>query len=150
MHMLPGIFRVVVRLADKYGIHAIRIPWEHLRPRIFSPKKMKRLVELMVINTVCLGVMRRSTKLNAKFLGLYDGGHLNLTNLQKVLSELGKPGVYELMCHPGEADEMSMYKHWGYSPEEELAALTAPEIKQIIVDNNIELTTYAALLGDGL
>ena len=79
------------------------------------------------------------------FVGFTFGGRLTKTNLFTVLQHLPETGTCELMCHPGHSDPQSPRVHWGYRWQEELEALTDPEIRQFIESKGIRLVSYGAL-----
>jgi predicted glycoside hydrolase/deacetylase ChbG (UPF0249 family) len=51
-------------------------------------------------------------------------------------------GTWELMTHPGNADPADPFG--GPQRETELHALTAPAVRQLLVDRGIELTTFGS------
>ena len=145
IHVLPRILDVVIGLAEKYDIPAMRVPRERLRPGIFKPSRTKRIFELVAINALSSHADRRTPLYRGAFLGFFDGGQLNISRIRALLTSLAPGGVYELMCHPGERKMEDAYGHWGYRSEQELLALTDGETRKMINDLNIELTSYAEL-----
>lgn len=76
------------------------------------------------------------------FEGLFNSGRLLEDEIERILNKL-KPGVTELMCHPGYADKelLSLYPI-GYHWEEELKALCSENIKEKINDLGIRLSFF--------
>ena len=77
------------------------------------------------------------------FWGLGVSGQMNEANLMETLGRL-RPGVNEIMCHPGISDPETAERYpWGYSWDDELAALTSEHVRQFIESNNIRLASFA-------
>jgi hypothetical protein len=76
--------------------------------------------------------------------GFEVGGSLTRSALERILREM-PDGLYELNCHPGESDveTRQQYAHWGYRWDEELAALTAPEVRAVLEERRITLTSFS-------
>lgn len=146
LHMVPGIRRVVGELAKKYAIPAIRFPRERLQGYMFRDvENWSRLVQQCVLNWVCSIAVIPGAMQPDHFVGFAFGGRLTKTNLFTVLQHLPETGTCELMCHPGHSDPQSPRVHWGYRWQEELEALTDPEIRQFIESKGIRLVSYGAL-----
>jgi predicted glycoside hydrolase/deacetylase ChbG (UPF0249 family) len=146
VHMLPGVRRVAGQLAKKYGIPAIRFPKEPPKPYMLRDGgSMARLLQLVALNAFCAVADTRGARRPDHFVGFFYGGRLSKPNLMRVLESLPKDGTCELMCHPGRQDAGSARTHWKYHWQEELDALTAPEIGEWLHVRGIELVSYAAL-----
>ena len=146
LHMVPGIRRVVGELAKKYAIPAIRFPRERLQGYMFRDvQNWSRLLQQCALNCVCSIAAIPGAMQPDHFVGFAFGGKLTKANLFKVLQSLPETGTCELMCHPGHPDPQSPRAHWGYRWQEELEALTDPEVRQYIESNDIKLVSYAAL-----
>jgi predicted glycoside hydrolase/deacetylase ChbG (UPF0249 family) len=152
LHLLPGLFEIVLRLAEEYGFAFLRIPSEPaLGPwhRRFSPRK----IQLAVLNR--LGERaRRQLPENGRVaaplatLGLVDAGHLTVERLGRALAFVAdrEGGVTELVCHPGLGDvELAAAYDWGYSWDAETAALCDPRLPKLLAERGIELTSFSAL-----
>ena len=75
--------------------------------------------------------------------GFEVSGRLTQSALEQILRRI-PPGLYELVCHPGEddADTRTRYSHWGYRWAEELETLTAPETRVVLEEQGILLTSF--------
>jgi len=78
--------------------------------------------------------------------GMYGfdvSGSLTPSALERTLRAI-PDGLFELVCHPGEddVDTRTRYSHWGYRWAEELNALTAPETRVILTEQQIALTSF--------
>jgi len=146
IHMLPRISRIVSQLARKYNIPAVRYPRERLKSYMFKEKGgLSRIIQLVVLNTFCSMSDVGNVKRPNYFVGFFYGGRLNKKNLQTVIENLPNNGICELMCHPGLSDAGSSYQHWRYNWQEELNALTDPEIKDLLRKTGVNLISYREL-----
>ncbi len=132
LHVFPGVLSIVMELAAKYGIRAVRWPHEALRGDILkeSLRRPGRLAEMAVLRSLTdkSGVGPDLWRTD-RFIGFFWGGRLSSARLRLLLGQLGQGEVTELMCHPGLCDPSSPYSHWGYDWAGELAALTSPAIR---------------------
>lgn len=147
LHMLPGIFRIVERLAKEYGIKVIRSPVEPLHSYMVQDKqKISRTLQLVILRGISSFCGHSNLQQCDSFVGFYFGGQLNKANFFTVLEFLPSSGTCELMCHPGAFDPKDRYGHWDYRHEEELAALTDPSIHEWIETHNVKLTNFSHLV----
>ena len=80
------------------------------------------------------------------FRGFSLTGRLDAAALVRLLRGL-PTGTTELMCHPGRlgAELRAARTRLKESREQELRALTSPEVKQAIQEGGIRLTNYRSL-----
>jgi len=140
LHMLPGIFELSIGLAKKYGIKNIRITRQN-----YLTIGSFREFALVAMNS--LSLKQHKKKLSASdicftsnFWGFKKGGLIKEKDLLSFFDRI-KPGITEIMCHPGYSDQeyMRKYSFWGYNPDEELKALTSQNVKNKLKDKGIEL-----------
>ena len=146
LHMLPGICKVAMGIAEKHNIPAMRIPYE--KPKLYMLKKpgmLPRFMQLLFLNGFCSKALPIKLVTPDHFVGFFHSGRLTSRNLKKILLGLPSNGACELICHPGAEDSKSLYFHWKYRWEEELKALTHPEIKRLIAKKDIKLSSYGDL-----
>ena len=149
VHLLPGILKVVVELANRHGIPAVRLPRERLRGYMLAqPGLLTRLGPMLVLNRLCSRAKLDGLETTEHFSGFFFGGRLVLNNLITVLTHLPSPGTCELMCHPAQAASGSHHEHWGYHGPEELVALTSPITMASIRDHGIRLISYREMVTD--
>jgi hopanoid biosynthesis associated protein HpnK len=146
LHMLPQVLRLTIKLAKKYGIEAIRLPHETIRPYMLRGEgAISRALQLSILNIFCrLGKNTNSVRID-DFVGFFFGGNLQKKNLYKILQSLPTRGTCELMCHPGLDDPDTRYGHWGYHWSDELAALTDPQIADFLRQRGVVLISYREL-----
>lgn len=140
LHMLPGIFEQSISLAKKFEIKNIRITRQD-----YSSIGSFRELALVAMNS--LSLTKHKKKLSASdicftnnFWGFKKGGLIKEKDLLDFFDRI-KPGITEVMCHPGYSDQeyVHRYSHWGYSPDEELKALTSQNVKNKLKSEKIEL-----------
>jgi len=152
LHALPGIAQLTINLACQYHIPFVRIPMEdRLIARPITFHGLVRMAGAMTLSASCLvaHLNRRMVEgsQSPRFLGFYEGGRMNMENLEQVLRYL-KPGrVYELMCHPGFTPPEPEIRLWNYNHCIELDALVSPSIQSLIASRNIRLCGFAELSG---
>ncbi len=140
LHLWPGVARVVVELAQHFGIPAVRLPRSHSR------------------GPVGVGVNLLSTRLAGRldvaglhrtmdFAGLDEAGAMDQA-LPRVLNRLALRGgtTVEVNAHPGEADDPDLGRFsWGYRWGHELTALTDPALPTLVSDAGFRLASWADL-----
>lgn len=149
LHLVPGLFRIALRIARANGIMAMRFPrvpnilkrgekGTVRRSLEFLPLRLMEQSNLPYLNSSGIRTPDR-------FFGFHSAGHVDQMALRSVL--FGVPaGTSELMCHPGRGEPPSSpYASWEYEWEAELEALTSPETRRIVESQGIELTTFSDL-----
>lgn len=149
LHLVPGLFRIALRIARANGIMAMRFPrvpnvlkrgekGTVRRSLEFLPLRLMEQSNLPYLNSSGIRTPDR-------FFGFHSAGHVDQMALRSVL--FGVPaGTSELMCHPGRGEPPSSpYASWEYEWEAELEALTSPETRRIIESQGIELTTFSEM-----
>ena len=141
IHLWPLVCGVVLELAARYEIPAVRVP----RFRSMTPAG---------IGVTVLGrrLAKRAGRAGLRFpedaVGIECAGALDRARLPKVLARLsaGTCQTVELTVHPGEGDDADRSRYeWGYRWEDELAALNTPESRALVAGHGFTLATYADL-----
>ncbi len=79
------------------------------------------------------------------FIGTFYGDHATAEQLSSIIDQL-KPGVSEIMCHPGFADQALIDGSSYNKPRErEIEILTTDSIRQMVAERGIGLINFAAL-----
>lgn len=158
VHVLPGISKVVIRLAQEFCIPAIRTPLDEL-PSLGQLLKVNHSAGLSIFKQalvargacfLALQLKQRAMKVGltspARFYGLAQTGFLDLLTLRNILSSLPE-GTSELMCHPGHLDhELRIAGTRLLAQREvEMKALTSFEIRELVQSQNIRLISYRDL-----
>lgn len=119
LHMLPGIRKIVGKLATEYRIGYVR--------GVYDRGGRKRRVAMALLNM--LGERSNAT------IGVAEAGHLTAERLIELLDHLRD--ITELVVHPGIG--VTGYAHWGYEWEGEMRALCDPRVREVIAGRGIEL-----------
>jgi hopanoid biosynthesis associated protein HpnK len=155
VQMLPGLFEIVLRLAKKHGIAAVRISHEEssLRAALSAGAKQKGTVVMKQ------GVQARGLKLLAPdareqaervgiatadyFCGIAQTGELTKEGALRLL-EILPEGTTELMCHPGYMDDdlAKSATRLQASRQTELAILTDTQVRNLVASQGIRLIDY--------
>jgi len=159
VHAYPPVFEIVARLAARFGIPAVRVPYEARvgraglvglvrRPDPRDPPALPALSALL--NAAMWPWARRNYRTAASFglrtphfVGLIHTGVLEWSALHAMLR--GTPaGVTELMVHPGYVDEAltRMNTRLLQSRERELALLCSAETRALLAAERIDLVRH--------
>ena len=149
LHVVPGISDLVLRLARRYSIRAIRIPSE---PFFFFGgifPSIGRVVGRNGLSVLANIFRRRAATAGAlatdHFFGMLSGGQMNESMLRKIIEGMPE-GVTEIMVHPGEKDEsMAAEYPWGYHWADEMQALCAADVKRALQAQQIRLISFQEL-----
>jgi len=135
-HLVPSVFRAVVKLAHEFGVPWVRLPLD-TTVRLGKP-----------LTAAGNQYYRRLTrganvKFTDHFLGFHLTGSLSEATMAEALNKL-EEGVTEFMCHPGYlGDELKKSRtRLKESRLIELKALTSPRIRQIIAEQEIQLGPF--------
>ena len=149
LHVLPGIGGLVLDLARRFSIRAIRIPAEPVAFIGATPATVGRLAGrgglTMLANLFRQHAAAAGIRTSDHFFGMLAGGQLTEPALLAILRRL-PPGDSELMTHPGVADEsLADAYRWGYQWDAERQALAAPAVRELLVERQIRLISFREL-----
>jgi predicted glycoside hydrolase/deacetylase ChbG (UPF0249 family) len=143
-HLLPPVLEAVAWISEEFKIPWVRRPFDFpLQPGGVGWKN--RLMRLMAgrFGSVLTRHGCRSTDWFAGFrlTGSYGSG--DLVNVIRALPE----GVTEFMCHPGRCGEdlRAARTRLKESREEELRALTAPEVRTALAESGVTLASFRSI-----
>lgn len=143
-HIVPLVFRAVVRLAHEFGIPYVRLPLDATVPCSQAACRLLRRYYAGLTQNY-------NVRLTDHFVGFRLTGHLTEETFGRAISSLGE-GTTEFMCHPGflGAELQGAATRLKESRVRELEALTSPRIRKLIEAQGITLTGYRyALTGAG-
>ena len=149
LHVLPGIGGLVLDLARRFSIRAIRIPAEPVAFIGATPATVGRLVGrgglTMLANLFRQHAAAAGIRTSDHFYGMLAGGQLTEPAILAILRRL-PPGDSELMTHPGFADEsLADVFRWDYQWDAERQALTAPAVRALLAERQIRLISFREL-----
>ena len=147
-HLLPPVLDAVARISQEFGIPWIRRPFDF-------PLDANRVGLAKRLISGAFGVMRsrfqrvltaHQCRMTDHFAGFRITGNYDAVELVRLIGRLPE-GSTEFMCHPGFCgDELRAARtRLKESREQELRALTAPEVRQALSDAGVELTGYRGL-----
>ncbi len=135
-HLVPSVFKAVVKLAGEFGITWVRLPLD-TTVRLGKPLTAagNRYYRKLTRGT--------SVRFTDHFLGFQLTGSLTEESMARALNRL-QEGVTEFMCHPGYlGDELKQARtRLKESRLVELEALTSPRIRAIIAEKQIQLGPF--------
>ena len=144
VHMLPSLFDVAGRLAERYGIRHLRFTTAELG----ATPSAGAVLRAAIMGTLQRLCAHRASAATPRFLGLGPSGKLSLAYFRRVLPRLAPGVVYELMCHPGrlnrtEVEDAALlaYHDW----EGELATLTDPALPSLLGTHGVAVVGYRDL-----
>lgn len=156
-HLFPRVMEALARVASEFGIGAVRKPYENLRTLLGRGAKNSRGRRQLPrsLAAAAAGIGRgRFRRLAAAgalrspdfFCGIRWTGALSAATVLKILERLPE-GTTEMMCHPGIHDEelARARTRLKRQRQQELEALTAPEVVQAVKERGIRLISYREL-----
>jgi predicted glycoside hydrolase/deacetylase ChbG (UPF0249 family) len=142
VHAFPLLLSIASTLAREFGISAVRRPVERLALR-GSPARVTKDALVGWSARCAFAIARPRPRAPSHFAGLRESGALTAERLGCLLGEL-RPGLTEVMTHPGRVDQTTKkkYGHWGYAWEQELDALLT-----VRPPSGVMLTTFSKAFG---
>lgn len=158
VHMLPGLFEIVLKLAKHHGIPAIRVSHEASTLRTaLSSGTNQNLSKILRQRAQARGLKLLAPNAREKaahsglstadyFCGIAQTGQLTLPGVARLL-ELLPEGVTEFMCHPGylDGDLEKSPTRLQASRESEREILTNAGLRNFVAQQGIHLINYRQL-----
>jgi predicted glycoside hydrolase/deacetylase ChbG (UPF0249 family) len=111
VHAYPPVFAIVARLARRFGIPVVRVPYERWSAAAGDVRSHRNLRLQALLNAAMLPWARRNYRTaishdvrTPHFVGRVHTGFLNAAALAGIVRSL-RPGVTELMVHPAYCDD---------------------------------------------
>ncbi|MBE2198639.1 MAG: ChbG/HpnK family deacetylase [Anaerolinea sp.] len=141
-YFTAGLFRAMLELAQEYGC-AIRLPTATTDGQIIGiPDYLHDALRDFMPRLLVEFTPRAPDAFYATF---YDQ-MATRAELLRLINNLPAQGVYEIMCHPGYADEALIVSSvYARQRENELAVLTDSGARQAIIARAIQPATFAVL-----
>jgi hopanoid biosynthesis associated protein HpnK len=156
MHLHPMVLAILLELAPRYGIRAMRLSRESLGSALRHDRRhaLRKTGEGLVFHALAAWAAPRLRAAGIvttdRVYGMHQTGHVDEAYLLGLIPAL-PPGVSELYCHPAVrppavmADAQRGYDHAG-----ELAALLSPRVRACVQESGVRLVSYAGLAGGGV
>lgn len=150
VHAYPPIFEVVARLAKRFGIPTVRIPYERLSPVYGNEPQRRTARRQLLVNAATLPWARRDRAIADKhgvkspeFIGRIHTGVLSIESVVEPLRRL-RPGVTELMVHPGYVDAAlrAMPTRLLRSRADEVHLLSSLLVQHVVSDEAVQLVRH--------
>jgi predicted glycoside hydrolase/deacetylase ChbG (UPF0249 family) len=145
IHMLPPLFKIILKAAGKFKIPFVRIPAEP----IFFQGCIPRW------DIVSLNILSKCAKFNLRgknvryadyFFGSRYAGKFTKDTMIRFVKQL-KPGVAEIAVHLGcDNQDISKQFKWGYSWSDELKALADNDTMETIKLMDVNLINFNDIL----
>jgi chitin disaccharide deacetylase len=146
-HLAPPVLDAVARLGEEFGIRWVRRPFDFpLSAKVPLAKRLTARALTVVRRRFHRVLSQHGLRTTDHFAGFQITGRFRAQELVDLLGVLPE-GSTELMVHPGRcgAELQAARTRLKESREEELKALVAPEVREALGRNGIELTTYGLL-----
>lgn len=143
LHTLPGIMRVVCRVAAEHGLRAIRLPVDGPARAPVPPARRAQAAALAAVARLSRRyITAAGLHTSDHFSGMAVSGHLTAAILVDYLQD-ARDGLTEIVCHPGVNNlELSHVFQWGYDWEGERTALCSSEARAALAKSSVALTTW--------
>lgn len=149
MHTLPGIIDIVLDLAARAGIRAVRTPRTPLFAGAFGG--LGQLVGRLGLSTLArlaaCKAHRRGLLTPDHFAGIVAGEAVSEGELLHLIAHLPQ-GTTEVMMHPGmKNDVLQEDSGWQHDFEAELAAILSPRVEAALQKAEVEPVNFRHLYG---
>ncbi len=147
-HLLPAVLDAVARISEEFGVPWVRRPFDFPLQAGGSGWQTRAVSRAMrVVRPRFERVLRRhGCRYTDHFAGFQWTGHFDAASLVHLIRVLPQ-GSTEFMCHPGRCgDELrAAPTRLKESREQELRALTAPEVRAALEENGVRLASFREL-----
>jgi predicted glycoside hydrolase/deacetylase ChbG (UPF0249 family) len=149
-HLLPPVLDAVARVSEEFKIPWVRRPFDFpSQPGGVSWKKRAVSRAFGAVRGRFERVLKEhGCRWTDHFAGFQITGKFNAGDVAELIRSLPE-GSTEFMCHPGicGAELRAARTRLKESREEELRALTAPEVRDALREAGVELVSYRVLAG---
>ena len=154
-HIFPEILRAMLRAAKICGVRAIRspfVPMKAIMAQSFAGKRalLKRYGQVRILNTFAGNFRRQTARAGLRapdgVIGVIETGSMDGILLRQAIEGL-PDGTWELVCHPGYADDdlRAVRTRLVDSRDRERSLLTSPELREFLERQKIRVVSYRDL-----
>ncbi len=144
VHILPGLFEIILEEMADAGLRRLRIPLESggVGPATWSRRVLGLGLNLLASRARRIAA-RKGFVFPDHYLGFRGAGQIDTPALVARIESLNV-GVTELTLHPAAGNEPPRkdFAHWGYRWHAELAALVAAEVRAAFDRRGIRLVSF--------
>lgn len=145
VHALPGVLEAVIEVATEFGIGKVRCSREFSGGAAAPAASAKRRLLAWLTRGTADRLRRAGLRTTDHFAGIEAMPCLNSAALCRILAAL-RPGVTEIMCHPGYQDQTAAeYSRTPPHREIELASLKDPTVRACLAEHAIRLMHWGEL-----
>ncbi len=143
LHIFPFIFKVMLQVAEKYNIHAVRFPYERMTwGTLFNPSQCVKIMVMNFFAPINIRLLRKSGRKSPDYLyGVSLSKQFTVPNVQKLFAKL-PAGIHELSCHPG-YEPIAKENYIDAHRQEELETLIDQSLRSSLVKYSIVLSTFS-------
>jgi predicted glycoside hydrolase/deacetylase ChbG (UPF0249 family) len=140
VHLHPTLLPIVMRVARRFGIGAVRAA-----RRVFALSGIRPALVSLFSRRAAASLRAGGLRTPDACLGLAETGGLDAPRLARLLAEL-PAGTSELICHPGlDGAAIARFYPWGFRWDEEARALTEPGLRDALAARGVALVSYREL-----
>ena len=147
-HLLPPVLDAVARISEEFKIRWVRRPLDFpLTARGVSWSKRAVSRSLRLVRSRFQRVLaQHGCRSTDHFAGFQITGKFDASDVVALIRSLPE-GSTEFMCHPGicTAELRAARTRLKESREQELRALTAPEVRDALRESGVELVNFSSL-----
>jgi len=146
MHILPKVWKIILKLCLKYNVKAIRVPSLEYPSSLWLNKRLPFLIPFQLLGEKAkCGLKKTNIKSPKRVIGMQYSGKISETILLKIFKNLPDK-IVEIVIHPG-YESMSLRTNlpWAYANfdwDTERYALQSEKVKNFIKNNNIILCRF--------
>lgn len=149
LHALPGMAKVIGKIAREFNVHRIRIPAEPVGFLGTEPVSAGRFLARAALTGCSLlarwNYERQGFCYPQYFFGMLAGGAMSQSALLHIIKQLPE-GTSEIMVHPGSSTgALRQVFPWGYHWQEEREALKCKEVLETIKARQVQLINFGEL-----
>lgn len=131
-HLHPMIAGAILRIGPKYGMKAMRVPYESggAQPLRWWAAQLRRRLR------------KAGLTVNDRVIGLAWTGSMDPAHMQQAVRDQGD-GLVEIYCHPATSDDWPGHAP-GYRYRDELAALIDPAVAATLAERGLPRGSFAS------
>lgn len=145
LHVMPGVFPIVVEIASEFGIRAVRFPVGPSTGGMSPASALEKVFLEYLAGSQEKHIASSGIARPDRFYGLAQTGRLTADDVVRIINGL-PDGTSELMCHPGIRDDAAAEMlGWGNGWQTELDAVTDRAVRSAVENCGVELVNFGGL-----